>query len=80
MLGITGKLGTHVIQAPSGRFVFVGDIPAKLCTKVPATKGDVMGGRAFREGGELLTYKAPSYATREDAIAAAAGIGVKVVA
>ena len=60
---------TNIIQFPSGRFGFVGNLPAPLGDKVSATKEDVMAGRAWRdEDGTTVTIKFPSFTTREEAI------------
>lgn len=70
-----------VIQAPSGRFIFVGRLPVILASEVPATDSDVMGGRAHRStlDGTLQTWKFPSFPTREDAVTFARVSGVEVV-
>lgn len=74
------NLGLHIIQTPAGRYTYVGAVPAALCDVVPATKADVMGGRAWESvDGELLTAKVKVFASREKAETAArmAGFPVK---
>lgn len=70
-----GNLGLHVIQYPTGRFGFVGNVPAALGQHVPATTADVTGGRAFEVDGQILTIKFPSFDTRDDAIGFAQSLG-----
>jgi hypothetical protein len=43
-----GNLGLHLDHFPSGKWGYVGSVPAALTNIVPATKDDVMGGRAFK--------------------------------
>lgn len=65
---ISGSATLHVIQFPSGRYGFVGSVPKALGDIVPATRSDVMGGRAFRnEYGEIVTVKFPSFSTEDEA-------------
>ena len=60
--------GLHIIETPNGRYAFVGNVPNKLGDIVPATKGDVLGQRAWKnEAGELVTRRFPSFETREEA-------------
>lgn len=74
-----GNLKVHVIDFPTGKFGFVGTLPAVLGTAVPATTADVMGGRAFTApGGEIVTLKFPSFDSWEDAVKFAASKGVAV--
>lgn len=62
--------GLHIIQAPFGRFIFVGRVPASLGSEVPADRSAVMGGRAFRNArGAAVMIKFPSFETRDDAAA-----------
>lgn len=57
-----------IIQFPSGKYGYVGSIPLQLGSEIRATRSDIMGGRAFRNGkGEIVTIKFPSFETREDA-------------
>jgi len=65
-----------VIQAPNGRFIFVGSVPADLGRIVPATKSDVLGRRSFHDdAGDLVTMKFPSFTTAAAAIEHAAQHG-----
>jgi len=76
----TTTLGLHIIKNPAGTYSYVGNVPAVLCAIVPATKDDVMGGRAWESvDGELLTTKVKVFASREEAETAAlmAGFPVK---
>ena len=76
-----GNLGLHVIHNPAGTFSYVGSIPVTLARIVPATKSDVMGGRAFKnERGELSAYKFPCFESRELAIRFAESHGHAVIA
>lgn len=73
------NLGLHIIQTPAGRYTYVGAVPAALCDVVPATKADVMGGRAWESvDGELLTTKVKVFATYEGAAVAALEAGFTV--
>lgn len=63
------NLGLHIIKFPSGNFGFVGTIPNEICDIVPATKNDVLGGRAFYDSNdELVTAKPPSFKDINDAV------------
>jgi hypothetical protein len=73
------ELRPSVIQAPTGVFIFVGSVPTILAEAVPATRADVMGGRAFRNVDDrVMTWKFPNFPTKAEAIAFAAGRGVTV--
>lgn len=64
-----GNLGVHLLQYPSGRFGFVGTLPADLGDAVEASTADVMAGRAERApNGKLYTVKFPSFETAYDAM------------
>lgn len=66
---LNGNLGLHVFKNPAGTFSYVGSIPKSLAQLVPASDSDVMGGRAFSDDvGNILTYKFPTFKTREAAI------------
>jgi hypothetical protein len=63
-----GNLGLHIIQFPSGRFGFVGNIPTTLGLEIPASTAAVMGCRTHRNAaGELLEWKFPSFNTEAEA-------------
>ena len=71
------NLGVHITRFPSGRFGFVGSLPIALGGFVPATTGDVMGGRAMRDdSGALVAPKFPAFETEAEARAHAAERGV----
>jgi hypothetical protein len=58
------NLGLHIIKFPSGRFGFVGSIPAALGYEVPASTAAVMGGRSYyNAAGELVEMKFPAFDT-----------------
>lgn len=62
------NLGLHITRTPAGTYGFVGSIPASIYHTVPATKGDVMGGRAFRgDDGQLMAPCVPSFPTEAEA-------------
>lgn len=62
------SFGLHIIKAPSGRFVYVGSVPAALSAIVPASKADVMGGRAYESvDGDMVTAKPLSFASYGEA-------------
>jgi len=66
----------NVIQAPNGRYVFVGSVPVELGYTAPATKSDVLGRRSFHDdAGDLVTMKFPSFTTAAAAIEHAAQHG-----
>ena len=72
--------GLHIIKAPSGRFVYVGSIPAALCTIVPASKADVMGGRAYESvDGDMVTAKPRSFDSYGEAWDAAVYAGFEPI-
>ena len=74
-----GNLGVHVIDFPSGRFGFVGTLPAALGNPVTASRADIMAGRAFTApSGEVLTMAFPSFETRDAAVAYATARGITV--
>lgn len=63
------NLGLWVIKFPSGKYGFVGSMPLDLAEMVPATKSDVMGGRAIRnESGALVAPKFPAFADQAAAV------------
>ena len=62
------KVGLHVIQFPSGRFGYVGSVPASCCKRVKANRSAIMGCRAVREDGEMVEYRPMSFETQKEAI------------
>lgn len=63
-----GNLGLHIIQFPSGRYGFVGSIPAALGQEVPATTAAVMGCRThYAADGSLVEWKFPVFDTEQAA-------------
>lgn len=73
------NMGVHIIDFPSGRFGFVGSLPPALGDIVAATAADIMAGRAFSApDGTAKTIKFPSFATRAEAAAHAAAMGITV--
>ena len=77
MLNITT---CHLINYPTGRWGFVGHIPASLCRVIPAEPADIIAGRAYPcPCGKLITSKANTYASKKEAIQAAKLAGVEVV-
>jgi hypothetical protein len=63
-----GNLGLHVIKFPSGKFGFVGSIPAALGYDVPADTSAVMGGRSYTNAaGDLVERKFPVFDTEQAA-------------
>ena len=73
------NLGVHIIQYPTGRYGFVGTLPAILGNVVDASTADVMGGRAHTApDGRIVTLKFPSFATELDARAYATAKAVIV--
>jgi len=74
-----GNMGLHVIQFPTGVYGYVGSIPIDLATEKPATRSDVMGGRAHENAqGEIVAWKFPVFETREAAVSFAEEKGYKV--
>lgn len=65
---IGSKVGLHVIKFPSGRFGFVGSIPVSCCRRMKADKSAIMGGRAIREGDELVEYRTMTFETEQEAL------------
>ena len=63
------NLGLHIIEFPSKRFGFVGNIPLVLGEMVEPTKADVMAGRIiYDKNGDGWTVKFPSFETRDAAV------------
>jgi hypothetical protein len=74
------SLGLHIIKAPSGRYVYAGSVPAALCSIVPASKSDVMGGRAYESpDGGWVTAKPLSFASYGEARDAAIYAGFEPI-
>ena len=74
-----GKLGLHVMQFPSGRWGYVGNVPGVLCAEVPATTADVLGCRARRASdGSLVAWKVPTFDSCGEALAHADRHGCEV--
>lgn len=71
------KLGLHVIEFPSGRFGYVGSIPVSCCRRLIADSSAVFGGRAVREGDELVEYRTMTFDTEQEALDHAASCGYK---
>ena len=69
------KVSLHVIQYPSGRFGYVGSVPADCCRRMKADRSAVLGGRAVREGEELVEYRSMAFETQKEAIDHAASCG-----
>ena len=74
------NLGTHLDRFPSGRYGFVGTIPATLMTWRKATESDVFANLpkwAYRnENGYLEALYTPSFETADEARKHAADNGV----
>jgi len=63
------EYGLHIIKNPAGTFSFVGSVPSILGCEVPASKADVMAGRAYKRKPEglLVTIKFPVFTTEQQA-------------
>ena len=72
------NLGTHVINNPAGTYSFVGSLPLELARIVPATKSDIMGQRTIKHNGETMSYRFPTFKTRQLAVDFAASKGITV--
>lgn len=70
-----GKIGLHVIQFPSGRFGYVGSVPASCCKRIQADRSAILGCRAIREGDELVEYRTMVFETQKEAISHAKSCG-----
>jgi hypothetical protein len=58
------NLGVHITKYPSGRFGFVGSLPATLGNEQPATKADCLGGRAYKDAnGNYVAMHFPAFDT-----------------
>ena len=64
MATILGNLGVHVMQFPSGRWGFVGSLPAMLGDEARASAADVMAGRAYTREGAAYRVNFPVFDTR----------------
>ena len=74
------SFGLHIIKTPSARHVYVGSVPAALCAIVPASKADVMAGRAYANVyGDLVTAKPLSFASYGEAWDAAVSCGFEPI-
>tara|TARA_R110000782_G_scaffold99832_1_gene185781 strand:+ start:484 stop:732 length:249 start_codon:yes stop_codon:yes gene_type:complete len=62
------NIGLHIIKFPTSRFGYVGSVPASCCKRMKADRSAVMGGRAVREGEELVEYRTMSFETQKEAI------------
>ncbi|MFG6500166.1 hypothetical protein [Sulfitobacter sp. 1A15106] len=64
------RVSLHVICAPSGRYLYVGNVPEELCLPVPSTRSDRLSGRAFEDAeGNSMTMRPMSFATEAEAVA-----------
>lgn len=58
----------HIIQYPTKRWGYVGNVPSSLGSIVKATPHDVMAGRAWKnDQGRFVTAKFPSFVTKAQA-------------
>ncbi len=57
----------NIIKNPAGTYSLVGRIPTDVCELVEASAADVMGGRAFKDGEKVVTWKTPVFKTLEAA-------------
>lgn len=74
-----GKLGLHVIKFPSGKYGYVGSVPAALGAEIPASRAAVMGQRSFyNAAGELCEIKFPVFESEAEAKAFAAAKGFAI--
>ena len=73
-------MGLHVISTPTGRFIFAGSVPGSLAyvhaSGRAATAKELETARRF--GPRLAGVKTRSWATRAEAVAAAAALGLEV--
>lgn len=71
--------GLHIIQTPTHKFTYVGEVPVKLCKLLPAKPADVMAGRAItNQSGDLVTPKTPVFTTLSEAVTHAKANGFQV--
>ncbi len=73
--------GLHVIQCPTGRFIFRGMVSAALGVVVDADRSAVLGGRTIDERsatGAVQMIKFPTFASRAAAILHADAFGFEV--
>jgi len=76
---ISRDLGVHVIRHPSGRWGFVGTLPAALGYPAQPTTSDIMGGRVWHDAqGNAYTMKFPTFDSEMDARNHAEGKGVGI--
>lgn len=74
------SFGLHIIDTPSGRYTYVGSVPPALCSIVPASKSDVMGGRAYESvDGDLVTARPLSFASYGEAWDTAVSFGFEPI-
>ncbi len=72
---LSGNLGLHVIQFPSGKFGYVGSVPADIYYVDGATDKQIADAKQF---GESFGPKRRIFATREDAVDFATSKGYQV--
>lgn len=72
---LSGNLGLHVIQFPSGRYGYVGSVPADIYFVDGATEKQIRDARQF---GERFGPKRRTFATREEAVELATSRGYTI--
>ena len=76
---IGARCGCHIIPTPNGGFTFVGSVPKSLCEIRPATRADIMGGRAFHGyKGDMLCAHAMSFVSAHAALTFANEKGIEI--
>ncbi len=76
---IGAKAGCHIIKCPTGVYTFVGSVPKSLCEIRPATRADIMGGRAFHGyKGDMLCAHAMSFRSAYAALIFATNKGIEI--
>lgn len=64
-----------VVQNSNGSASIAGRVPLACMTRRPATAADVMGGRARREGSELVAYVPRAFESVDAAVRALEAAG-----
>jgi hypothetical protein len=63
------NLGVHILRYPTGKYGYVGTLPARLGYTDKPTKSDIMAGRfTTAPNGQTVTVKFPVFDTVEDTV------------
>lgn len=73
------NLGLHILLCPTGKYTYVGSVPAQLHRWVNPTKSDIMGQRTLTtRDGKTLAFRSLLFDTEKEAIDHAESLGYQV--